>query len=835
MRDLARPMRVLMFGWEFPPHVSGGLGVACEGLVRGLLEIGTDVTLVLPREADPSSFPGSASSFPSGGRARRGRSARRRRPAAAPHPDPAAALRHAARPPVRAARRTEARRGSGRPVRPRPAAGRPALRRGGRPDRRPGAVRRHPRARLADVPRRGRGAPVERTAPRRPRPRDGVRPRRRRRRRPRRRDRAARPRRGRPRDRRVAIHRRRRRPGVRRRPGERLRVVHNAIEPRGEPRRWPSARRGARHPLRRAGSRGRKDPSTSSKRRRASPRSVRTRTSSSPGSGDRCAAMIERVAAASLSDRFLFTGLSAAGGARPSLCASRRLRDAVRLRAVRPDGARGAPARDPGHRLALRPASRRSSARAPGRLRRRRGPRLQDPVGAAFEPLRRALSARGLAEVRALSWTDPRRPASRSTGNLVGDDPASAHDPGLPLFPGPSALPAAPLQLLRRRARAPILRRRGNRDVLARVARRCYLPAPRCCERLLEEPSALRGLLLPFGHRPRAAARRGARGARGIPAARRVGPRRVPRPRPRTTRSRGSLRARSSPTQVALHRRIAPGGVRRRAADLPQHRADLFRRASRRRPKSSDFAASSPTASSRSSGRDLRPTSTGRRRRRACRCSCATTGSPTTSRSASPIAPGATWPLTAEKYDRWISGVGGRPGLAVHGFRDVRRAPVPRDRDLRVLRGLGRPAARTARRRVPDADAAIARFEPRETLSSPRLLSWADEARDSPPGRATTCSATRWASSSRSSAGSGRADRPRSPRIFAASRRRTTSTTWPPRARPTHASTPTSRPSTRPTTPTSVSCTSSPISSAAFPALRAAAVHPEPSRPAPRA
>ena len=41
-------MRVLMFGWEFPPHISGGLGVACEGLVKGLLEIGTEVALVLP-------------------------------------------------------------------------------------------------------------------------------------------------------------------------------------------------------------------------------------------------------------------------------------------------------------------------------------------------------------------------------------------------------------------------------------------------------------------------------------------------------------------------------------------------------------------------------------------------------------------------------------------------------------------------------------------------------------------------------------------------------------------------------------------------------------------
>jgi len=42
-------MRVLMFGWEFPPAVSGGLGVATEGLVRGLLENDVEVVLVLPR------------------------------------------------------------------------------------------------------------------------------------------------------------------------------------------------------------------------------------------------------------------------------------------------------------------------------------------------------------------------------------------------------------------------------------------------------------------------------------------------------------------------------------------------------------------------------------------------------------------------------------------------------------------------------------------------------------------------------------------------------------------------------------------------------------------
>ncbi len=49
-------MKVLMFGWEFPPYVSGGLGVACEGLVRGLLELSTEISLVLPRRV-PSFSP----------------------------------------------------------------------------------------------------------------------------------------------------------------------------------------------------------------------------------------------------------------------------------------------------------------------------------------------------------------------------------------------------------------------------------------------------------------------------------------------------------------------------------------------------------------------------------------------------------------------------------------------------------------------------------------------------------------------------------------------------------------------------------------------------------
>ena len=43
-------MRVLMFGWEFPPHNSGGLGVACYGLARALTERDTSVLFVLPKK-----------------------------------------------------------------------------------------------------------------------------------------------------------------------------------------------------------------------------------------------------------------------------------------------------------------------------------------------------------------------------------------------------------------------------------------------------------------------------------------------------------------------------------------------------------------------------------------------------------------------------------------------------------------------------------------------------------------------------------------------------------------------------------------------------------------
>ena len=41
-------MRVLMFGWEFPPHIAGGLGTACKGIVEGLAYNGVESIFVMP-------------------------------------------------------------------------------------------------------------------------------------------------------------------------------------------------------------------------------------------------------------------------------------------------------------------------------------------------------------------------------------------------------------------------------------------------------------------------------------------------------------------------------------------------------------------------------------------------------------------------------------------------------------------------------------------------------------------------------------------------------------------------------------------------------------------
>ncbi len=49
---MSQKKRILMFGWEFPPHNSGGLGVACLGLTRSLKERGFEVLFVMPKKLD---------------------------------------------------------------------------------------------------------------------------------------------------------------------------------------------------------------------------------------------------------------------------------------------------------------------------------------------------------------------------------------------------------------------------------------------------------------------------------------------------------------------------------------------------------------------------------------------------------------------------------------------------------------------------------------------------------------------------------------------------------------------------------------------------------------
>ncbi|MEI7838528.1 MAG: glycosyltransferase family 4 protein [bacterium] len=45
-------MRVLMLGWELPPHNSGGLGVACFQLCKSLAKNNVDIDFILPYEGD---------------------------------------------------------------------------------------------------------------------------------------------------------------------------------------------------------------------------------------------------------------------------------------------------------------------------------------------------------------------------------------------------------------------------------------------------------------------------------------------------------------------------------------------------------------------------------------------------------------------------------------------------------------------------------------------------------------------------------------------------------------------------------------------------------------
>jgi len=52
-------MKILMFGWEFPPHISGGLGTACYGLTKSLAMLeNIDLTFVVPKMYGDEKNPG---------------------------------------------------------------------------------------------------------------------------------------------------------------------------------------------------------------------------------------------------------------------------------------------------------------------------------------------------------------------------------------------------------------------------------------------------------------------------------------------------------------------------------------------------------------------------------------------------------------------------------------------------------------------------------------------------------------------------------------------------------------------------------------------------------
>ena len=45
-----------MYGWEFPPRISGGLGTACYAIVQELAKRNVDLTLVLPQANELSTI-----------------------------------------------------------------------------------------------------------------------------------------------------------------------------------------------------------------------------------------------------------------------------------------------------------------------------------------------------------------------------------------------------------------------------------------------------------------------------------------------------------------------------------------------------------------------------------------------------------------------------------------------------------------------------------------------------------------------------------------------------------------------------------------------------------
>ncbi|MDR2869826.1 MAG: glycosyltransferase family 4 protein, partial [Deferribacteraceae bacterium] len=50
-------MRVLMFGWEFPPYLAGGLGIACHDMAQALAQRGVKVKFIQPQRKGIGEIP----------------------------------------------------------------------------------------------------------------------------------------------------------------------------------------------------------------------------------------------------------------------------------------------------------------------------------------------------------------------------------------------------------------------------------------------------------------------------------------------------------------------------------------------------------------------------------------------------------------------------------------------------------------------------------------------------------------------------------------------------------------------------------------------------------
>src|SRR5262249_1045940 len=184
--------------------------------------------------------------------------------------------------------------------------------------------------------------------------------------------------------------------------------------------------------------------------------------------------------------------ISSVRRSRPAVRPCRRLRDAVGLGALRPDGPRSPPARHSGDPVAQRRRLRGRPSCPARALRRRRRPRLEDPGGASSSA----------AQANAVHARPRGGPASLLAGGgvalhrrLPGIDARMTREP---MIPGCLYFQVHQPWRLRRYnyfdggPEHRYFDDAGNRELFGRVADRCYLPATAMLARLLERHDRFR-------------------------------------------------------------------------------------------------------------------------------------------------------------------------------------------------------------------------------------------------------------------------------------------------------------------------------------------------------